>query len=321
MTRRPVPELPASSLTDPTSAEALDRVWRRLEAAPRVPAGGGRAGRLAVLVALAASSFAAGVLVGRGGPSSAEPAVTVLAPEPPERRAVAAPPAGERPPEPGVPERAAASRRAPQRRPAVTRAPAVLAASPVDRPLEPPVAESPLADWRRLADEGAYAAALEALEAAGGFDRALEAATAEELMTLVDVARATGQRARAVVALRRIVSAHGADPNAPVAAWMLGSELAKMGDASGAEQAFAMYRALSPGGDFAEDALGRQVDLAVAQGHVGHASVLARQYLREFPEGPRHVELQAQLDAWDGRAEPGDAGPPEPGVAAGDAGR
>lgn len=161
-----------------------------------------------------------------------------------------------------------------------------------------PAAPAVLAEWRKLADEGDYQGALSALEAVGGFEGPLGSASAEELMSLVDVARATGHRDRAIVVLRRIVSMHGADPNAPVAAWMLGNELAKVGDRGGAEQAFALYRALSPGGDFAEDALARQVDFAAEAGNVENARKLASQYLREFPDGPRRGEFQAQIDAW-----------------------
>ena len=51
-----------------------------------------------------------------------------------------------------------------------------------------------MASWQRLADEGQYAQALVTLEATGGFDAALRDATADQLMSLVDVARATGQR-------------------------------------------------------------------------------------------------------------------------------
>jgi tetratricopeptide (TPR) repeat protein len=167
---------------------------------------------------------------------------------------------------------------------------------------EEPIAAAPAlaapAEWQRLADEGEYARALSALDVVGGFDAALRDASAEQLMSLVDVARATGQRERAIVALRRIVSEHGADPNAPVAAWMLGSELAKARDLAAAEQAFAMYRALSPNGDFAEDALARQIDMAAGQGNLEHAKKLAGQYLKEFPDGPRSADIQARIEQW-----------------------
>ena len=59
-----------------------------------------------------------------------------------------------------------------------------------------------------------------------------------------------------------------------------------------------MYRALSPGGDFAEDALARQVDMAAEQGNRDHARRLAEQYLKEFPDGPRTADIQAQLEQW-----------------------
>jgi outer membrane protein assembly factor BamD (BamD/ComL family) len=156
--------------------------------------------------------------------------------------------------------------------------------------------------WQRLADQSEYAQALEALATLGGFDVVMGAAGAEQLLALADVARATGQRERAVVALRRLVSEHGADPNAPVAAWMLGNELSKAGDLAGAAHAFATYRSLSPGGDFAEDALARQIDLAAEQGQVEPARRLAGRYLEEFPDGPRSADIQAKLERW-GRVE------------------
>jgi TolA-binding protein len=80
---------------------------------------------------------------------------------------------------------------------------------------------------------------------------------------------------------------------------MLGSELAKAGDPASAEQAFAMYRALSPNGDFAEDALSRQVDMAAEQGNLEHAKKLATQYLKEFPDGPRTADIEARIEQWD----------------------
>lgn len=154
------------------------------------------------------------------------------------------------------------------------------------------------AEWPRLAEEGQYRAALASLEQSGGFEAALAGADADQLMSLVDIARATGQRDRGVLALRRIVGEYSGDPNAPVAAWMLANELAKSRDLSGAEQAFAKYRALSPGGDFAEDALARQVDMAAEQGSLERAKKLAGQYLKEFPDGPRSADIQSQLDRW-----------------------
>ena len=79
---------------------------------------------------------------------------------------------------------------------------------------------------------------------------------------------------------------------------MLGNELFKAHDLAGAEQAFAMYRALSPNGDFAEDALARQIDMASEQGNLDRARGLAEQYLKEFPDGPRTADIQSELGRW-----------------------
>ena len=64
-------------------------------------------------------------------------------------------------------------------------------------PAEEPESKN-ASEWQHLAEEGEYVQALAALESSGGFDVALGSATTDELMSLVDVARATGQRERAV---------------------------------------------------------------------------------------------------------------------------
>jgi len=92
---------------------------------------------------------------------------------------------------------------------------------------------------------------------------------------------------------------------------MLGNELAKASDLVGAEQAFAMYRALSPNGDFAEDALGRQIDMAQAQGNLEHARILEGQYMKEFPDGPRSADIQAGLERMSRESTPAGTGETE----------
>jgi hypothetical protein len=294
--RRSFSEIPAELLRDHGTAERVERGWQRLagelSSAPRR-----RPGSVPVL-AIAAATFALGVFVG----------AHFLPREPAPLAAFGAEPAGL--PKPAAqftaptPTSSSGGHDAPRshqvRRPTSHRVD-VAPPSEVELVPEPVPAESSPASpaaWQRLADEGQYGQAFVALESNGGFDAALRDATAEQLMSLVDVARATGQRQRAILALRRIVSEHGADPNASVAAWMLGNELAKGSDFAGAEQAFAMYRALSPNGDFAEDALARQVDMAAEQGNRDHARRLAEQYLKEFPDGPRTADIQSQLEQW-----------------------
>jgi TolA-binding protein len=293
--RRSFSEIPAELLRDHGAPERLNRGWQRL--AGELPASPRRRAGAMRMVALAAVTFGFGIFIGSKWLSheplpltslGAEPA---FAPQPPTQLATPTPSSSSVPREA---PRAPQAHRATSHRVDVSQHEVEI----VTEPEAPEPQASAPASWQRLADEGQYAQALVALEANGGFDAALHDATADQLMSLVDVARATGQRQRAILALRRIVSEHGSDPNAPVAAWMLGNELAKGRDFPGAEQAFAMYRALSPSGDFAEDALARQVDMAAEQGNRDHARRLAEQYLKEFPDGPRTADIQAELERW-----------------------
>ena len=289
--RRSFSEIPLELLRDETTDERVERVWHRLE---RDLGATRRHVRFAPSHAmlLAAATFVVGVVVGARFFKGAEAPLATLEAEPPALPVPAAAPSSS-----PAAVHEADSKEAPRakqgHRAAVVRRVDVEEPAPEPQVVAPAPQES---EWQRLADEGQYSQAAVALEAMGGFETVLRDATAEQLMSLVDVARATGQRDRAIVALRRIVNEHGTDPNAPVAAWMLGNELAKVNDLSGAEQAFAMYRALSPNGDFAEDALGRQIDMAQAQGNLEHARTLASQYMKEFPDGPRSAEIQAELD-------------------------
>lgn len=186
--------------------------------------------------------------------------------------------------------------------------------APVEELLPPVVATSNVAvssaGWQRLANSDDYEAALQEIDRAGGFEKILETATAEQLMLLSDVARATGQQQRALAALRRIVNQHTSDPVAPLAALNMGNLLDKMGDGAGATEAFAVYRRLSPQGDFAEDALVRQIRSAVSAGQQELARRLVRQYEADFPEGRRADEVARWAEKIPNRVEAHDAGVP-----------
>jgi TolA-binding protein len=305
--RRSFSEIPEALLRDQVADDRVERVWRRLETKLKAPRPRARPSP-GYTVLLAFTTFALGIFVGSRFLGSADAPLATLEAEPLVQPIPAAAPSS-RP----AAQQQAVSKEAPRvhsgRHAAVARRVDV---EETTLP-EPPVVVSPpqASEWQRLADEGQYSQALSALESTGGFDAVLRDATAEQLMSLVDVARATGQRDRAILALRRIVSEHGTDPNAPVAAWMLGNELAKVNDLVGAEQAFAMYRALSPNGDFAEDALGRQIDMAQAQGDLEHAKILAGQYMKEFPDGPRSADIQAELERMSRESTPAAAGETE----------
>jgi hypothetical protein len=136
-------------------------------------------------------------------------------------------------------------------------------------------------------------------------------------MSLVDIARASGERGQATSALRQVL-AHPEAPEAPLAAWTLGNLLDQAGDQPGAAQAFALYRRLSPTGDFAEDAAARQIDVALAEGNAELVTQLVEDYARDFPHGRRLGEFRraekalATRDAGIGTAARADAVHEEP---------
>jgi hypothetical protein len=154
----------------------------------------------------------------------------------------------------------------------------------------------PTAAWHGLAERGDFEGAARALDSAGGFEQALSTAGADELMMLADVARAAGRPAVAIQALRVVLEQHRDNENAPLAAMTLGNLLRRAGDAAGAAEAFALNRRLSPGGDFAEDALVREFDMAMEALDLAEAERLAAQYEREYPEGRHSEVLRAEVE-------------------------
>lgn len=159
-----------------------------------------------------------------------------------------------------------------------------------------PNAPSVRSTWLEFADAGDYPSALAELERSQVAHLVLATGSVEELMTMAEVARFAGNQERAIQALSQVVDRYAGDPNAPLAAMMLGNLLSRSGDSAGAARAFALNRTLSPGGDFAEDSLGREFDLALAAGNAKVAASLFDQYAREFPAGPRLYAMRYELD-------------------------
>ena len=140
-------------------------------------------------------------------------------------------------------------------------------------------------EWRRLAQSGEYKGAYSALNAAPSSVREVP----EELMLAADVARLSGNPARAVPYLRTVSERFSRDPRAPVAAFTLGRVLLEnMGNAASAATAFRRARTLSPGGPLAMDAWAREVESLRRSGRAEQASELAQKYLDQFPNG-RHA--------------------------------
>lgn len=291
--KRRIVEVPTSALRDHDSDAKLDRGWRRLESELSSAPARSRS-QWWWAPAAAAIVFGAGVVVGaRWARPEAPmvPAVAVAEPasvsEPaPVRAAVAEP--GDQTNEPEKKARGGRALGLGLEAPEKASAPDEATGNELAESAVAPVAPKGPPEWQRLASLLEFEAASRALQADGGFQAVMAKASAEQLMSLVDIARATKQRGRALEALRLVIQRYPSDPNAPIAAMQLGNMLEATGDRVGAAQAFAAYRRLSPKGDFAEDALARQVDVAIERGDLELAKKLADQYAIDFPNG-RHL--------------------------------
>jgi tetratricopeptide (TPR) repeat protein len=289
--------LPKSALRDYADDPRLDRVWQRLDAGLSVKPERAR-GAFWLAPAFGVALFAAGVLVGRQSAPLREAVPTFSAelPQPSEVQGVpaAAPAVAEKPAASSVVDVQRPRGARPRSAPSLTEEAepeAFVAEAP---PYSAPMAQTP--EWQQKADAGDFAGARLALDRAGGWDLALAGASPDQLMTLVDLGRATSERAQAIRALRRLLDAFPGAPEAPLAAWTLANQLEQSGDHTGAAEAYALYRRLSPTGDFAEDAAARQVDAALAEGDAERASALIDQYAKDFPNGRRLAELREELE-------------------------
>jgi len=300
---RKIPEVPEVALRNHAEDERVDRIWQRLEgelgaARPRP--------RNVMLWAPAALLivFGSGVFVGarwfRPNPTlattvTAEPAAAGDEAQRPAQAPLTLPaPTADTPLE-NETKRPLTSPNSLFSEPPHPVAPGLVEpASPPTAAL-PPVSAAP--EWQVLADKGDdYVAAWQAIERQGGFDAVLRSAgSAVQLMSLVDVARGNGKRADAMRALRAVIDRFPNDPRAALAAYTLGNLLENAGDRIGAAKAYAEYRALSPKGDFAEDALARQLDAAIAEGNVDLSKQLLEQYTKDFPTGRRLAELRKRV--------------------------
>lgn len=294
--RHSLPDVESNVLRTQRDEEAVERIWQRLEQdLSTTPAR--RHAALWWAPAAVVIIFGSGVVVGARWARPAAPlaAVTAEPIAPSDPGHTAQPPRAGGGDEPAAPDKTE-NKHAPARTPIVHRPHSELAAPDATEVAPPPVIATP-PDWQQRANNGDWAAARQALEQVGGFDGVLQSASAEQLMTLADIARFAKpvRTDMAVAALRRVLARFPGDPNAPVAAYTLGNMLDKAGDRAGAAQAFAAYRSLSPKGDFAEDALAREVEVAVEQGNLERAKKLADQYAEDFPKGRRRAEIRAQL--------------------------
>lgn len=299
-----LPEFRREALRDVATPARVERVWSRLEGDLRGRRSGAVRGGLpvwAVALPLAgAALFGGGAYVGARLATDPTPSV-MLAHEPTgaaDRATVPLPIASPSADEDRTDARAPRGKRKSPRPRAVDAPPRVEPAGLAAPELVPPAApDVAAAEWHELWRVDEYQRAREAIERQGGFDAVLEGTSADEAMAMVDIARFSHENALAIAALRRIVDRFPGDPNAPLAALTLGNLLDRAGDAKGAAAAFSAYRALSPDGDFAEDALARQIEAALGEGDVQRARELMAQYEKQYPAGSRLETLRAEVAA------------------------
>lgn len=148
-------------------------------------------------------------------------------------------------------------------------------------------------EWRAMAERGAYADAYAAL-GAGGIDRAIPGASAEELLALADVARLSGHPIEAVAPLELLLREHRGDASAALAAFTLGRvEADAMHRPARAASAFEDAIALGIPRALLADALARLALAREASGDREGAREVAARYLAQAPEGPHAAAMRA----------------------------
>jgi transmembrane sensor len=156
-------------------------------------------------------------------------------------------------------------------------APAVVASAVQGAPTVQASAES---DWRALASSGKYKDALAAAERAG-FSQEVARANAPELLSLADAARLGGSPARAREALLAARTRFGVRGRT---AFLIGKIAADQQGSSGeAATWFDTYLREEPGGQLAEQALGRLIE--IRRKDPAAARALAERYLAKYPRG------------------------------------
>ncbi|MCB9579666.1 MAG: FecR domain-containing protein [Polyangiaceae bacterium] len=173
-------------------------------------------------------------------------------------------------------------------------------AKPVAPPLPtasaPPPAPKVKADWRALASDGRFKAALAAAEAEG-FSSLCTQESSDGLVQLGNAARLAGNPARAAEAYLALRQRFAGSAAAARAAFQLGRlAFDGSGDYAAARRWFGAYLAEQPGGGFAQEALGRLMEAEQRQGDGEAARRSATRYLAQFPSGA-HAALARTLVA------------------------
>lgn len=148
------------------------------------------------------------------------------------------------------------------------------------------------ADWKTHHLHGNHKAALEAA-VRRGFEDVLRQSSCSDLSKLADTARLAGDPARSTAALSGSRARCAGTADGARSAFLLGRQL----DSSKPSEAAAWYQTYlseSPGGAFAEQALGRLLAVQERSGQRTKAQANARLYLQKYPKG-LYAELAQTL--------------------------
>jgi len=149
----------------------------------------------------------------------------------------------------------------------------------------PPGETTANAEWRDRYREGKYAESLALLRASGAANR-LDELPASTLTVVADIARLGGDPDLAVRALTVLMRRFPRAPEARDGKFLLGRVHALRGDRAAAIAAFESY--LEPDGStqYANEAVGRLMELYSGRGADDRARAMARRYLENAPDGP-----------------------------------
>lgn len=122
-------------------------------------------------------------------------------------------------------------------------------------------------------------------------------ASARDMLGLADASRLSGDTAGARKTYTRVREQFPRTDEAAKAAFLLGRMSEASGAADDAVRSYASAMSESPNGAFAQDALGRTMELEQRRGRSERARALANDYLSKYPNGPYRAYAASVLDA------------------------
>jgi transmembrane sensor len=149
----------------------------------------------------------------------------------------------------------------------------------------PPAESSTSPEWRSRYRDGKYADSVALLRSSGVAER-LNELPPRILSEVADAARLGGDLELAVRALTLLIRRFPSAPEARDGQFLLGRVHALRGDSKNAIAAFEGYLQAGKTSRYANESVGRLMELHSAQGADERARAMARRYLEQAPDGP-----------------------------------